>query len=428
MKIFGFDISIKREQRTNLNVPLNAPTGWGERWDSIFADPTIITRRNALAIPAVYAAVDTVSRSLASLPFGLYQRTPTGSEAAKTHPLYNLLRLEPSPFVTAFNFRRDLFVDACFGNAFARIYRNGIGRPVKLERLDPEMTQHYCDENGKEYYITTNKQYGQTGNKYTILLREEVLHIRGIALDGYNGESITNLFASSLGTSYDATRYGYNFFKNNASVDKLVTFPNQLSLDSRKAIEAAIKRKHSGVSNAGSTMVLDNGAMIHKIGSTPADAALNDTRTFQGYETCRIFGVPAHMINLLDRSTFNNIEMMDNGFVKYCLVPWCEQLEQECDVKLLTQSEKATGNIFTRFNLSGLLRGDTKSRSEFYDTMLKNMVFTINDVRRLEGLNDVEWGYEPYAQSGMAQVDADGTVGAPINQAEQVTDQTQATT
>jgi phage portal protein BeeE len=120
--------------------------------------------------------------------------------------------------------------------------------------------------------------------------------------------------------------------------------------------------------------------------------------------------------------------MMDNGFVKYCLVPWCEQFEQECDVKLLTQSEKVTGNIFTRFNLSGLLRGDTKSRSEFYDTMLKNMVFTINDVRRLEGLNDVEWGYEPYAQSGVAQVDADGTVGAPINQAEQVTDQTQQET
>jgi HK97 family phage portal protein len=137
---------------------------------------------------------------------------------------------------------------------------------------------------------------------------------------------------------------------------------------------------------------------------------LNETRTFQAYENCRIFGVPAHMINVLDRSTFNNIEMMDNGFVKYCLAPWAQNFEQECDVKLLTQQEKQSGSVFHRFDLSGLLRGDMKSQGEFYDKMLKNMSLTINDVRKIFNLNAVPWGERPYAQAGVTPVNEDGTI------------------
>jgi len=157
-------------------------------------------------------------------------------------------------------------------------------------------------------------------------------------------------------------------------------------------------------------MLLDAGSKFNKVGLNPQEAMLNDTRMFQAYESCRIFGVPAHMINVLDRSTFNNIEMMDNGFVKYCLTPWAEQFEAEHDVKLLTRDEKNSGSVFHRFDLSGLMRGDMKSRGEYEDKMLKNMVYTINDVRKLNDLNAVPWGNQPYAQAGVTQVGTDGSI------------------
>ena len=155
---------------------------------------------------------------------------------------------------------------------------------------------------------------------------------------------------------------------------------------------------------------MDAGMKMTSIGLNPQEAMLNDTRMFQAYESCRIFGVPAHMINVLDRSTFNNIEMMDNGFVKYCLTPWAQQWEAEHDVKLLTTDEKLSGSVFHRFDLSGLMRGDMKSRGEYEDKMLKNMVYTINDVRRLNDLNAVPWGNLPYAQAGVTPVNEDGTI------------------
>jgi HK97 family phage portal protein len=310
--------------------------------------------------------------------------------------------------ITAFNFRRDMFADACFGNAFAKVSFKGNGRAFKLERLIPEDVFIYQSENGALYYMVTRRVGKSTNTE--ILQQYEVIHLRGMTLDGWQGMDIPTAFSSSLAMSIEATRYGHNFFTNNAAIDKVVEYPGALSPAQRELMESKIRQKHAGVNNVGGTIVLDAGSKMVKVGLNPQEAMLNDTRMFQAYESCRIFGVPAHMINVLDRSTFNNIEMMDNGFVKYCLTPWAQQWEAEHDVKLLTTDEKLSGSVFHRFDLSGLMRGDMKSRGEYEDKMLKNMVYTINDVRRLNDLNAVPWGNLPYAQAGVTPVNEDGTI------------------
>lgn len=408
MKLFGYEISFRKEER-QINPPTyTGPSGWGSLYDSIFTGSGVITRQKALAVPSVFAAVDVVSRTLASMPFAPFKKTDNGAEPAVGHPLYAMEVIEPSPYHTAYNFRRDMFADACFGNAYAKISFKGNGRAYKLERLIPEDVYVHKDSNGRTYYIV-NRRY-ETTMRQEVLSEWEVLHLRGMSIDGWQGIDIANNFASSLGMSMDATRYGHNFFANNAAVDGIVSFPGPLPNGGREAVEKKIQKSHAGVNNVGGLMVLDMGATYTKIGTDPQAAMLNETRQFQSYESCRIFGVPAHMINVLDRSTFNNIEMMDNGFVKYCLTPWAEQFENECNVKLLTTDEKINGTVFHRFDLSGLMRGDMKSRGEYEDKMLKNMVLTINDVRRMNNLNTVPWGDLPYAQAGVTNVEQDGTI------------------
>ncbi len=104
---------------------------------------------------------------------------------------------------------------------------------------------------------------------------------------------------------------------------------------------------------------------------------------------------------------------MNTQFVTLCLNPWAEQVEQEFAVKLLTENEKTADRFFFRFNLDGLMRGDTAARATYVDTMLKNMVYTINDVRQLDNLNTVPWGDTPYAQAGITQLSEDGTLEIP---------------
>ena len=415
MKILGFDITYRGGKKTqNADAEQRStgvylgPTGWGNNYDSIFLGSGTITRQKALQVPSVFAAVDVVSKTLASLPFKPMRSVSNGAEDAKGHPLWALETIEPSPMITAFNFRRDMFADACFGNAYAKISFKGNGRAYKLERLIPEDVTIYEDINGALYYLVTRRN--RRGPNTEVLYQYEVIHLRGMTLDGWQGLDVSNTFGSSLAMSIEATRYGHNFFSNNAAVDSVIEYPGPLSPQQREIMESKIKQKHAGISNVGGTMLLDAGSKFNKIGLNPQEAMLNDTRMFQAYESCRIFGVPAHMINVLDRSTFNNIEMMDNGFVKYCLAPWAQQFEAEHDVKLLTSDEKTSGSVFHRFDLSGLMRGDMKSRGEYEDKMLKNMVWTINDVRRGNDMNTVPWGDRPYAQAGVTPVNEDGSI------------------
>ena len=418
MQLFGFNIDIRSKRVVALENTVRSlqgqivagPSGWGTNYDSLFSGSGVITRQKALSVPAVFAAVDVVSKTLASLPFAPYMRTSTGAEKAVGHPLWAMETIEPSPYTTAFNFRRDLFADTCFGNAYAKISFKGNGRAYKLERLVPEnVTVYQNQETGEPFYCVTRTDPGGK-LRYEVLMQYEVLHLRGMTIDGWQGLDISDTFSDSIAMSIQATRYGHNFFNNNAAVGGVVEYPGALTPTQREMMEGKINAKHAGLSNVGGTMVLDAGSKYSKIGTNPQEAMLNETRTFQAYENCRIFGVPAHMINILDRSTFNNIEMMDNGFVKYCLTPLAEQCEQEHDVKLLTQSEKTSGSVFHRYDLSGLMRGDMKSRGEYEDKMLKNMVLTINDVREMNNLNEVSWGHTPYAQAGVTPVNEDGTI------------------
>lgn len=416
MNIFGLNITFSGKEKPQLAAEKDpratgisvGPSGWGNNYDSIFLGSGVITRQKALQVPSVFAAVDVVSRTLASLPFKPMKSTENGADPAKGHPLWSLETIEPSPMVTAFNFRRDMFADACFGNAYAKISFKGNGRAFKLERLVPEDVTMYEAVDGSLYYMVTRRS--GKGPNTEILFPYEVLHLRGMTIDGWQGIDVAKAFDASLAMSIEATRYGHNFFSNNAAVDSVIEYPGPLSPAQRELMESKIRQKHAGINNVGGTMLLDAGSKFNKIGLNPQEAMLNDTRMFQAYESCRIFGVPAHMVNVLDRSTFNNIEMMDNGFVKYCLTPWAQQWEAEHDVKLLTGDEKTSGSVFHRFDLSNLMRGDMKSRGEYEDKMLKNMVYTINDVRVLNDLNKVEWGNLPYAQAGVTPVNEDGSI------------------
>jgi HK97 family phage portal protein len=416
MRFFNFDIGLRI--RTNREIELEkeleqrnaqtGPTGWGNTWDSLMSGGGVITRKMALSVPAVYAAVDVVSKTLASIPFSIFRRTENGSEEYFGHPLHRVITREPYPYYTAFNFRRDIIADACFGNAFAKIHTKGNMRARYFEHIPPENVTLYYAEDGSLYYLV-NYGWG-AARKTEVLFQHEILHVRGMSIEQWQGIDIAKTFSSSLSMSIDATEYGGNFFHNNANIGGVVEHPGALTPVQRQMIEDKINAKHTGKGNAGGTMVLDAGMKYQKSGTNPQEAMLNETRMFQAYESCRIFGVPAHMINVLDRSTFNNIEMMDNGFVKYCLVPWAEQFEQEVDAKTLTIAEKDANDVFTRHDLSGLMRGDMKSQAEYDDKMLKNMVFTINDVRRRNNLNTVPWGDLPYAQAGVTPVNEDGTI------------------
>lgn len=409
---------ILTEQRNALvdgNPTYDFWRGWGD-FGSVSTAGVSVSRKTALSVPAIFAAVDTISKTLASLPFALFQVTDAGSRPAKNHPAYGLTKIQPSPFHTSYSFRYALFCQACFGDSYAKIHRNGIGRATELELLDSECVTMFQRDNGSYYYIVRR----QIGNRYTeeAIAYENMLHVKGLTLDGICGEDITKIHRDSIGTSIAAEQYGNYFFANGASPSGALVYPQAINKQQRDEAERKITDKFGGVRKAGKVMVLDAGVKYEKMSFNPQEASMNETRNFQVNQASRIFGVPVPLLAQLDNATLNNMETMGIQFVTLCLRPWAVQVEQEFAAKLLTRNELFSESYFFRFNFSALLRGDTTARAGYYKQALGGVStgigwMSVNEVRELENLDRVEDGDEVFTAEKMQAAQQQATEANP---------------
>lgn len=343
----------------------------------------------AMQTTAVYACVRILSETLAALPLQLYRYTPGGKERVYNHPLYHILHDEPNPEMTSFIFRETLMSHLLiWGNAYAQIIRDKLGRVQGLYPLRPDKMMVCRDENGQIYYIYTKttdenpaiKPYGQVP-----LRKDEVLHIPGLGFDGLVGYSPIAMARNAVGMTMACEEYGASFFANGASPSGVLEHPGVLK-DPAK-VRDSWNAVYQGSANAHKVAVLEEGMKYQQIGIPPEEAQFLETRKFQLNEIARLYRIPPHMIGDLEKSSFNNIEQQSMEFVKYTLDPWVIRWEQAMQKALFLPEEKK--QYFLKFNVNGLMRGDYESRMTGYSIGRQNGWLSANDIREMEDMNPV---------------------------------------
>jgi HK97 family phage portal protein len=168
----------------------------------------------------------------------------------------------------------------------------------------------------------------------------------------------------------------------------ILEHPGRLRPEAAAGIRESWEKIHAGPTNSHRTAVLDEGMKAHVLGMTSHDAEFLENRKFQVVEIARVFRVPPHMIGDLEKATFSNIEQQSIDFVVHTIRPWLVRWEQAIQRDLVADDE----NYFCEFNVDGLLRGDSISRGQYYNTMFNIGAFSINDIRAKENLNPVPDG------------------------------------
>jgi HK97 family phage portal protein len=106
----------------------------------------------------------------------------------------------------------------------------------------------------------------------------------------------------------------------------------------------------------------------------------------------------------MDRATFNNIEEQNISFVEGTILNWTTSIESEHDRKLIAPYNRSGNDIYNKIELKGLLRGDIKSRTEFYTKMWDRGIFSGNDIRKLEELDGYDGGDNRYIPLNMQNI------------------------
>lgn len=389
----------ERQSLENPAVPLTGDNLFGGVQTNA---GTRINEETALTISPVWRAVSAIASELATKPIHIFRRIPDGKERFDEHPVGRILRERPNPAMAPALFRETIQQHVLlWGNGFAEIERDAGNRPVRLWPITPDRVSvfKFDEPQGtarvEKFYVVT----GLDGSM-TALGLDDVLHIPGLSWNGLVGRSVVSFARESLGLTKAAEEFGQYYFGQGSKASGVLTAPQGLKLNDGtiRQLREQWAEVYEGVRNAHRTVILPGGMTWQQVSIPPNDAQFLETRRFQVDEVARWFGVPPHKLYQLERATFSNIEHSEQQFDNDTILPWAVKWEQALNMRLFPESQR--GRVFVEFLMDGVLRADTATRGQFYQTMINLGVLSINEVRALENRNPVDGGDVHFVSAG----------------------------
>lgn len=391
--LFSF---LKKEERS---TDISDPHFWAiDRFGAPTASNVAVNADTAMKVSTVFACVNLISSVVASLPLVLYKQTGERKEPATSHYLYGKLHDEPNSEQTSYQYREMIQAHiALRGNGYAYKEKNGWGRIVNLWPLNPSRMTVKRDQGNLvyEYMYDFDQQKGiRKIDKYK---PEDIWHIPALSTDGVMGLSPVTCAREAIGLAMAGENFGAQFFGNKPVPGLIVTHPRTLKEDAKKYLSSSIQefsqdRRHK-------VMVLEEGMEAKDIGITNEDSQFLESRAFQVEDICRFFNVPPFLVHhQRDKaSTFASSQQVSLNAVIFCFQPWLIRWEQSANRALLTPEERKEGYFF-KFTLQALMRGDHKTRAEYYAIGRQWGYLSANDCRSLEDMNPIEGGDEYITQ------------------------------
>jgi len=339
----------------------------------------VINSDTAMRLATVFACVRVISETVASLPLFVYRRiSDNDKEKAKDHWLYKLLHSKPNYSQTSFSWREMQQGHLCLrGNAYSYIDRDKTGGIRNLIPWHPDKVTPRRMPDGTVQYEVRNAN-GTMDRR----LAGEVLHIPALSFDGLKGINPIEYTAQSMSLAMAAEKHGAKFFKNGAKSTGVLSYPQPLSAEGRVNLRKAVEEQIAG-ENVFRPLIVEEGAKWEQMTIDPKSAQFLETRKFQDVDICKIFRVPPHLVGILDRATFSNIEHQSLEFVIHTIRPWLIRWEQAINDKLLDSSDE----YFCEFKVDALLRGDTLSRYQAHNIGIQGGFLNRNEVRQMENLS-----------------------------------------
>lgn len=331
-----------------------------------------VNEATALTISTVYACTYKIASTLASLNLDIYERNGRNIDVANVHPAFDVIKYKPNEYQTAFEFWETIISHAVLnGCGYALIERDARGYATQLICLDYyDVDRKFV--NGQPVFSVKNVGMVQPENMLEICNLQRKSPIR--------------LHRENLGLAKSAEEFGAEYFGSGGQMTGILSSDQPLRKEQMDIIQQSWNKAQS---QAG-TKLLPFGFKYSRISISPDEAQFIETRKFQAEEICRIFSVPPALVQLESQTTYNNVEQQNLQFARHTVTPWAKRIEQEIDRKLLQARERP--ELYSKFNLNDLYRGDMQSRAAFYTQMLQNGVLNINEVRQKEDMNPTEGG------------------------------------
>jgi HK97 family phage portal protein len=375
LSTFGFEKRVTQTDMPFDRIEWNRP-----RHPTTFASPQSVLSNFAVAARCVAIR----SELTASVPLKLYRRMPDGTRQRVTdNPLADVLSDLANPLTTAYECREFLVRSLdLYGNAFARIERNGGGQVSALWPLEASRVQVERLETGRLRY----RYSGARGAE--VILLEDMLHIRASSEDGLLGRSPLSIARGSFELGMTLNETAHTQAASGFKPAGILMYPGNLSEDARNRVRNSFHEQANGPRKAGRTPVLEEGLKYQQLSFAPLEAQLLESRNTSNADVCYAFNLSPAILGLNESVSYGSAQQAAQDLVTNALAPLCARIEQAMQRCLL--SSEARRNLIIEHDLSGLLRGDATSRWTAYRTAREIGVMSAKEIRATENLGPMD--------------------------------------
>jgi HK97 family phage portal protein len=375
---------------------LGLSTPYNRFWSTYFGREThageTVNVSSALSLSGFWRGIRLYAETVGSLPLGIFETDAAGNSIAIKDPSnpYVALFMSPNEYQTGSEFWESLIAaELVLGNGYALKRRVG-KRLVALDSVDQGQTAPYREPGSNELrYRGVDLQ----NNSFDVPA-SEMFHLKGFSFGGDAGVSCIYYAAQSLGVAQAAQKTAGKMFGSGLSASGFVQTNSILKDGDREKFEGILS-KYQGSDAAGKMMILEAGTTFNGITMKPVDAELLATMGFSVEEIGRWLGMPPILLGHSSAGQTNwgtGIESIIGAWYTLGLRAKLTRTEKAITKRLFDPGDRF--KFFPKFNVDGLLRGDSASQAALFSAAAQNGWLTRNEIRKLLDLPPKEGGDE----------------------------------
>ena len=369
----------------------------------VSSDLSLLGYGGDLSVATAYRCVDVIARSVAVLPMRVQWLRGDIFADRPADRLTYLLNVQPSPDVSAVDFREALVRQLLLhGNAYVLpIYSSATQELDRLMLCSPHTVAH--DSMCGVYTISDYAQ-GLSGT-YD---QSEVLHLKYATTDGRTGRSVLGYARVTLDTAAHGDAETNKRFRNGGNVRGFVT--NDRSLRGfgeyqEDELKKTAKSLDERFADGEKIVHLPGSSEFRQITMTSADMQFLETRKFSVREICRFFGVHPSFAFDDSATNYKSAENAYADFLRGTLNPILVKIECELLRKLYPSSIAHKRRIiFDRLELNAC---DLDSRVRYQTATIAAGLYTVNEWRTAENKPPVDGGDRALVSANLRDLSAD---------------------
>lgn len=357
-----------------------------------------VNPERAMTLSAFHRGVRLYSETVATLPLDVFKVGADGRGVLVTDPTdqYRMvLKQSPNQDQTPVEFWEGIVgCELVTGDGLARKVMIG-ERLVALLLMDPTRTSICRDP------ATFALKYVYTDPRGTRieLTPADVFHLKGFGFGGDRGLSIVQYGAQTIGSSLAADKVAAKMFKSGLTSSGFIETGQVINETDRPRLEQVLA-EYQGSDNAGKLMILEAGMKYTAVSMSAQDAQLLASRGFNIEEIARWLGMPPVLLGHNGAGSTmwgTGVEQIIQAWYTLGLRALLHRIEQAIQKRVIAPADQ--GRYYVKFNVEGLLRGDSAARANLYSVFVQNGIMTRAEVRELEDL-------EPYKGKGADKLTA----------------------